>query len=89
MHSWHGLIAPEFVQTGICSGCGASVDDGISVSAVESAPITFLLQPALPAMVEAATFRKTKRHERRDLGSLKMGSLKSRHLRRMSARVCG
>jgi hypothetical protein len=26
---------------GVCSECGASIDDGISIPAVESAPITF------------------------------------------------
>jgi hypothetical protein len=38
---WHGLIAPEFVQSGVCSECGASVNDGISIPAMESAPLTF------------------------------------------------
>ena len=38
---WHGLIAPEFVQSGVCSECGASIEDGISIAAVESAPIRF------------------------------------------------
>ncbi len=38
---WHGLVAPEFVQSGVCSECGASINDGISIPAVERAPITF------------------------------------------------
>jgi len=38
---WHGLIAPEFIQSGVCSECGASIDDGISIDAVESRPIMF------------------------------------------------
>jgi hypothetical protein len=38
---WHGLIAPEFVQTGVCNECGVSIEDGISIAAVESAPFTF------------------------------------------------
>jgi hypothetical protein len=38
---WHGLVAPEFVQSGVFSECWASIDDGISIAAVESAPLAF------------------------------------------------
>jgi len=38
---WHGPIAPEFIQSGVCSECGVSIDDGISIATVESMPITF------------------------------------------------
>jgi hypothetical protein len=38
---WHGMIAPEFVQAGLCHECGASIEDGISIETVESAPLAF------------------------------------------------
>ena len=38
---WHGMIAPEFIQTGVCNECGASIEDGISIATIESAPLGF------------------------------------------------
>jgi hypothetical protein len=38
---WHGLVAPEFVQNGVCHECGDSVSDGISIATLESAPLNF------------------------------------------------
>jgi hypothetical protein len=38
---WHGHVAPEFVGAGVCSECGVSIDDGISIATVESAPLQF------------------------------------------------
>jgi hypothetical protein len=35
------MIAPEFVQAGLCHECGASIEDGISIETVESAPLAF------------------------------------------------
>jgi hypothetical protein len=38
---WHGVIAPEFIQVGVCSECGGQIEDGISIVSVESAPLVF------------------------------------------------
>ena len=38
---WHGDIAPEFVNTGVCAECSAPVNDGVSIPVVEAAPLVF------------------------------------------------
>lgn len=38
---WHGAVAPEFTQTGACAECGDPIQDGISIAAVEAAPLAF------------------------------------------------
>jgi hypothetical protein len=38
---WHGALAPEFIQCGVCDECGDAIHDGISVPAVEGAPLNF------------------------------------------------
>jgi hypothetical protein len=35
------MIAPEFTQAGLCNECGAQIEDGISIAAIESAPLAF------------------------------------------------
>jgi hypothetical protein len=38
---WHGMVQPELNGAGPCSQCGVSVQDGISIAAVERAPLVF------------------------------------------------
>ncbi|HZS26719.1 MAG TPA: hypothetical protein VFB76_05785 [Candidatus Angelobacter sp.] len=38
---WHGAVPPEFVTTGVCTECSTSIHDGISIPAVEGAPLAF------------------------------------------------
>lgn len=38
---WHGAIEPEPINSGACNECGSSVQDGISIAAVESSPLAF------------------------------------------------
>lgn len=38
---WHGAVPPEFITSGVCCECGATIDDGIAISTVEAAPLEF------------------------------------------------
>ena len=38
---WHGAIAPEPIGSGICNECSGPVHDGLSIPAVEGAPLAF------------------------------------------------
>jgi hypothetical protein len=38
---WHGAVSPDFGSTGVCNECNGAVHDGISIPAVEGAPLIF------------------------------------------------
>lgn len=38
---WHGTVQPEMVHSGTCHECNAKVQEGISISAIESASLAF------------------------------------------------
>ncbi|HEY7404262.1 MAG TPA: hypothetical protein VIB39_12120 [Candidatus Angelobacter sp.] len=38
---WHGAIEPETTNTGVCNECASPIHDGISIAAVEGAPLAF------------------------------------------------
>ncbi|HEU4415099.1 MAG TPA: hypothetical protein VFT65_09985 [Candidatus Angelobacter sp.] len=38
---WHGAVEPESISSGGCVECAATVVDGISIAALEGAPLAF------------------------------------------------
>ena len=38
---WHGAVAPELINAGVCNECGDPVHDGISIPVLEGAPLAF------------------------------------------------